>query len=102
MRSHRLSRKIHRLIVPVAVAPIVAVALLGALYGTLINFNIELPWLLKMHTGNFGIINLQPFYPPPDWCPDPRSCPIWHTAIASAKVVVIGQVVRLEHRWCSG
>jgi hypothetical protein len=64
MRSHRLSRKIHRLIVPVAVAPIVAVALSGALYGTLINFNIDIPWLLKMHTGNFGIINLQPFYSP--------------------------------------
>lgn len=64
MGSHRLSRKIHRLIVPVAVAPIAAVALSGALYGTLINFNVEWPWLLKMHTGNFGIVNLQPFYSP--------------------------------------
>lgn len=64
MHSHRLSRKIHRLIVPIAVVSIFAVALSGALYGTLINFNVEAPWLLKMHTGNFGIVNLQPFYAP--------------------------------------
>lgn len=64
MRLHRLSRKVHRLIVPIAVAPIVMVAFSGALYGTLINFNIEWSWLLKMHTGNFGVINLQPFYSP--------------------------------------
>jgi hypothetical protein len=64
MRLHRLSRQVHRLIVPIAVAPIVMVAFSGALYGTLINFNIEWSWLLKMHTGNFGVINLQPFYSP--------------------------------------
>ena len=52
MRLHRLSRKIHRLIVPIAVTPIVLVAFSGALYGTLINFNIEWSWLLKMHIGN--------------------------------------------------
>ena len=64
MRLHRLSRKIHRLIVPIAVAPIVLVAFSGALYGTLINFNVEWSWLLKMHTGNFGLLNLQPYYSP--------------------------------------
>jgi uncharacterized iron-regulated membrane protein len=64
MRLHRLSRKIHRLVVPIAVTPIVLVAFSGALYGTLINFNIEWSWLLKMHTGNFGVLNLQPYYSP--------------------------------------
>jgi hypothetical protein len=60
----RRSRKIHRIVVPIAVAPIVLVSLSGALYGSLINLNIEVPWLLKVHTGNFGILNLQPFYSP--------------------------------------
>lgn len=64
MRVHRYSRKVHRFIVPIAVAPIVLVAFSGALYGTLINFNVEWTWLLKMHTGNFGVVNLQPFYSP--------------------------------------
>jgi len=61
---HRRSRKIHRIVVPFAVAPIILVALSGALYGSLINLNIEAPWLLKVHTGNFGAFNLQPFYSP--------------------------------------
>jgi len=26
--------------------------------------NIDAPWLLRLHTGNFGIINLQPIYSP--------------------------------------
>jgi len=66
MKVHfrRRSRKIHRIVVPIAVAPIILVSLSGALYGSLINLNIEMPWLLKVHTGNFGILNLQPFYSP--------------------------------------
>jgi len=66
MKNHflRRSRKIHRIVVPIAVAPIILVSLSGALYGSLINLNIEAPWLLKVHTGNFGAFNLQPFYSP--------------------------------------
>lgn len=60
----RHSRRIHRIIVPVAVAPIIVVSLSGALYGSLIKLNIELPWLLKVHTGNFGFLNLESFYSP--------------------------------------
>ena len=52
------------MVVPIAVAPIMLVSLSGALYGSLINLNIEVPWLLKVHTGNFAVINLQPFYSP--------------------------------------
>jgi hypothetical protein len=66
MKMHflRRSRKIHRIVVPIAVAPIILVSLSGALYGSLINLSIEMPWLLKVHTGNFGAFNLQPFYSP--------------------------------------
>jgi hypothetical protein len=64
MHFRSRSRKIHRIVVPIAVAPIILVSLSGALYGSLINLSIEMPWLLKVHTGNFGAFNLQPFYSP--------------------------------------
>lgn len=60
----RRSRRLHRLLVPVAALPLALTSLSGALYGTAIEANIDLPWLLKLHTGNFGLINLQPIYAP--------------------------------------
>lgn len=30
----------------------------------MLSFNIDAPWLLRMHTGHFGDINLQPIYSP--------------------------------------
>ena len=64
IQLRRRSRMIHRIVVPIAVVPIILVSLSGALYGSLINLNIEVPWLLRVHTGNFGVLNLQPFYSP--------------------------------------
>ena len=61
--NHR-SRKLHRLVVPIAAIPLALTTASGALYGTVLSFNIDAPWLLRMHTGNFGVINLQPFYSP--------------------------------------
>ena len=64
MPIRRQFRNVHRIVVPVAVAPIILVSLSGAVYGSLISLNIEAPWLLKVHTGNFGFIRLQPLYSP--------------------------------------
>ena len=64
IQLRRRSRMIHRIVVLIAVVPIILVSLSGALYGSLINLNIEVPWLLRVHTGNFGVLNLQPFYSP--------------------------------------
>lgn len=61
---NRRSRKLHRLLVPIAAIPLALTALSGALYGTVLSFNIDAPWLLRLHTGNFGLINLQPLYSP--------------------------------------
>jgi hypothetical protein len=36
----------------------------GSVYGTLLSFNIDVPWLMRWHTGNFGVGNLQPVYAP--------------------------------------
>ena len=41
----------------------VVIALTAALlYGLLLETNVDAFWLLKIHTGNFWIINLQPYY----------------------------------------
>jgi len=63
MRGHR-SRHLHRLLVPIAAAPLALTALSGAIYGTVLSFNLDAPWLLRLHTGNFGLLNLQPIYSP--------------------------------------
>lgn len=64
MKAARRSRRLHRLLVPIAAAPLALTSLSGGIYGTILSFNIDAPWLLRLHTGNFGVINLQPFYSP--------------------------------------
>lgn len=49
---------------PVAAIPLALPALSGAVYGTVLSFNTDAPWLLRLHTGNFGLINLQPIDSP--------------------------------------
>jgi hypothetical protein len=41
-----------------------SLALSSSLYGTLSAQGIEAFWLMKLHTGNFGLVNLQPWYSP--------------------------------------
>ena len=57
-------RQIHRLLVPLAPVPQGITAGSGALYGTLLSFNVDAPWLLRWHTGNFGVVNLRAIYAP--------------------------------------
>lgn len=64
MKANMRARRLHRLVVPIAAAPLALTSLSGALYGTILAFNIDAPWLLRLHTGNFGVINLQPYYSP--------------------------------------
>ena len=47
---------------PIAAAPLLLTAGRGSLYSLLLEQNIDAFWLLKIHTGNFGAINLQPIY----------------------------------------
>lgn len=62
MKRHHRLRRLHRALVPLAALPIILTALSGSLYGLLSDQGIEAFWLMKLHTGNFGLINLQPFY----------------------------------------
>jgi len=57
---NRHSRKLHSLVVPIAAIRLALTSMSGAIYGTDLAMIIEAPWLLRLHTGNFGVINLQP------------------------------------------
>lgn len=55
-------RRLHRLLVPIAAAPLLLTAASGSLYSVLLDQGIDAFWLLNIHTGRFGPINLQPYY----------------------------------------
>ena len=59
----RRARTVHRWLVPLAALPLLITAGSGSLYSLLLEKNIDAFWLLKIHTGNFGVLNLQPVYP---------------------------------------
>ena len=59
----RRARRIHRWLVPIAAVPLLITAGTGSLYSLLLERDIDAFWLLKIHTGNLGVLNLQPFYP---------------------------------------
>lgn len=47
---------------PLAAAPLLLTALSGSLYSLLLEQGVDAFWLLNLHTGRFGPINLQPYY----------------------------------------
>ena len=61
--ARRQARRIHRWLVPLAAVPLLITAGTGSLYSLLLEQNIDAFWLLKLHTGEFGWLNLQPVYP---------------------------------------
>ena len=61
--QQRHTRRLHRWLVPIAAAPLLLTAGSGSLYSLLLEQNIDAFWLLKLHTGQFGWLNLQPVYP---------------------------------------
>lgn len=56
------ARRLHRLLVPLAAAPLLITAASGSLYSVLLEQGVDAFWLLKIHTGRFGPLNLQPYY----------------------------------------
>ena len=55
-------RKIHRKITAISAIPLLITIVSGTIYSILQPLGVDVFWLIKWHTGNFGIINLQPFY----------------------------------------
>ena len=60
--QQRQARRLHRWLVPIAAAPLLLTAGTGSLYSLLLEQDIDAFWLMKIHTGDFGPINLQPIY----------------------------------------
>ena len=58
------TRKLHRSITLIAVIPLLITVLSGSLYSLFQYFGLDFFWLMKIHTGNFFFINLQPLYTP--------------------------------------
>ena len=54
-------RKIHRKVAALSAIPLLITIVSGTIYSFLQPIGIDAFWLIKWHTGNFGIINLQPF-----------------------------------------
>ena len=55
-------RKIHRKVAAISAIPLLITIISGTIYSFIQPLGIDAFWLIKWHTGNFGIINLQPFY----------------------------------------
>ncbi len=58
------TKKLHRRLTLLAVLPLFITVISGSLYSFLQYFGLDFFWLMKIHTGNFFFINLQPFYTP--------------------------------------
>ena len=56
------ARVLHRCVVIIAAAPLMLTSATGSLYSLLLEQGVDAFWLLKIHTGRFGVINLQPYY----------------------------------------
>ena len=48
---------------PIAAAPLLLTIFTGVVFSIADNNKLKLDWLLKLHTGNFGIIDLSTIYP---------------------------------------
>ena len=55
-------RKMRRKVAAISAIPLLITILSGTIYSFLQPLGIDAFWLIKFHIGNFGIINLQPFY----------------------------------------
>ena len=55
-------RKFHRKITALSAIPLLITILSGTIYSILQPLGVDAFWLIKWHTGDFGIINLRPFY----------------------------------------
>ena len=62
--SKTKTRKIHRSITLISVIPLFITVLSGSLYSLFQYFGLDYFWLMKVHTGNFFLMNLQPIFSP--------------------------------------
>lgn len=57
------ARSIHRWLIPLAAGPLLLTVLTGVAFSLSEEAGIEPKWLLHLHVGHFGPLNLSSFYP---------------------------------------
>ena len=62
--SKTKTRKLHRSITLISVISLFITVLSGSLYSLFKYFGLDFFWLMKIYTGNFFLINLQPIFSP--------------------------------------
>ena len=58
------TRQLHRRMTLIAVFPLFTTVISGSLYSLFQYFGFDFFWLMRIHTGNFFFVNLQPIYTP--------------------------------------
>ena len=61
-RFETRERRIHRKVAIISSIPLLLTVMSGTIYSFLQPLGVDAFWLSKWHTGNFGILNLQPYY----------------------------------------
>ena len=62
MKKLKVNRKIHRKVAAFSAIPLLITIVSGTFYSFLQPLGIDVFWLIKWHTGDFGFLNLQPYY----------------------------------------
>ena len=63
MKRKKVNKRIiHRKVAAISSVPLLITLISGTAYSILQPLGIDAFWLIKWHTGNIGIFNLQPFY----------------------------------------
>lgn len=65
MTTAKNLRQLHRFLAPVMLLPIILTVITGSLFqlGEMLGREDSVEWLLRIHKGNFGLIDLQAIYP---------------------------------------
>ena len=58
------NRNLHRKVAAFSSIPLLITIFSATIYSFVQPLGIDAFWLIKWHTGNFGILNFQPFYSP--------------------------------------
>ncbi|MFS8860851.1 PepSY domain-containing protein [Synechococcus sp. H60.1] len=62
--SRKLTRQIHRALAPLLALPLVVTVVTGSLYQIArLNGNLDYYWLIQIHKGQWGPLDLQAIYP---------------------------------------
>lgn len=61
--SFQSSRSAHRSVVPIAALPLLVTTITGIAYSLLEHMGIEAEWLLDVHNGHYGPVDLSGLYP---------------------------------------